>query len=265
MLDTLTVMQFVFRLVFARSRQIYATTVAERWAQCPALEVTRPQPQPVSDAALSKARPQLEENVCMLFHVETLRRADQPGPQLRGHRLVAVDGCQRRLNLWRPYCCAGGPISARLPSTFARGPGRAAASAARTTRIGDTPRARPRYLTCAVPQPHSGPDADTAGKRNGRELAACGLKEPSIVAQTPQLVRDSKSQCHHAAPAELIATVLRSPARTLYPHVRAPARTPLMTEQLRCKACVYRHKSSDFKVRHHFKRHREPPALAAIP
>ena len=38
-----------------------------------------------------------------------------------------------------------------------------------------------------------------------------------------------------------------------------------MTEQLQCKACVNRHKSSDFKVRHHFKRHRKQSALADRP
>ena len=49
-LDTLLVMLFVFRLVFAPRRQGYATTLAELWAQCRALEVPLPQPRPVSDA-----------------------------------------------------------------------------------------------------------------------------------------------------------------------------------------------------------------------
>ena len=59
MLETLWVMLFVFLLVFARP-QGYTTTLAELWAQCRALDA--PLPQPVSDAALSKARPQLDEN-----------------------------------------------------------------------------------------------------------------------------------------------------------------------------------------------------------
>ena len=77
-LETLRVMLFVFLLVCAR-RQGYTTTLAELWAPCRGLDA--PLPQPISDAALSKAHPQLDENECKPFHPEILRRAAQPGAQ----------------------------------------------------------------------------------------------------------------------------------------------------------------------------------------
>ena len=128
-LDTLLVMLFVFRLVFAPRRQGYTTTLAELWAQCRALEVPLPQPRPVSDTAMSKARPKLDENVFKQFHAEILRRAEQPGPRWRGHGVFAVAGCQ--LNLPAPLTAAGydppGPqgllscllrLQSRLPVDF---------------------------------------------------------------------------------------------------------------------------------------------------
>ena len=45
-LDTLLVMLFVFRLVFAPRRQGYTTTLAQLWAQCRALDVPLPQERP---------------------------------------------------------------------------------------------------------------------------------------------------------------------------------------------------------------------------
>ena len=105
MLNTLLVMLFVFRLVFAPRRQGYVTTLAQLWAQCRTLEVPLPQPQPVSDAAMCKARPKVDETVFQQFHAEILRCADQPGPAWLGHRVFAVDGS--KLNLPRPLRDAG--------------------------------------------------------------------------------------------------------------------------------------------------------------
>ena len=74
-------------------------------AQCRTLEVPLPQPQPVSDAAMCKARPKVDETVFQQFHAEILRCADQPGPAWLGHRFFAVDGS--KLNLPRPLRDAG--------------------------------------------------------------------------------------------------------------------------------------------------------------
>ena len=96
-LDTLLVMLFVFRLVFAPRRQGYTTTLAQLWAQCRALDVPLPQERPVSDTAMCKARPRIDEHVFQRFHAEILRRADQPGPLWLGHRVFAVDGSKLTL------------------------------------------------------------------------------------------------------------------------------------------------------------------------
>ena len=56
-------MLFVFRLVFAPRRQGYTTTLAQLWAQCRALDVPLPQERPVSDTAMCKARPRIDEHV----------------------------------------------------------------------------------------------------------------------------------------------------------------------------------------------------------
>ena len=104
-LNTLLVMLFVFRLVFAPRRQGYTTTLAQLWAQCRALGVPLPQPQPVSDTAMGKARPRIDEQVFKQFHAEILRRADPPGPLWLGHRVFAVDGS--KLSLPRQLAAAG--------------------------------------------------------------------------------------------------------------------------------------------------------------
>ena len=51
-LNTLLVVLFVFRLVFAPDRQGYAVTLAELWAQCRRLGLALPQPTPASAASV---------------------------------------------------------------------------------------------------------------------------------------------------------------------------------------------------------------------
>ena len=114
-LNTLLVMLFVFRLVFAPRRQGYTTTLSQLWAQCRALDVPLPQPQPVSDAAMCKVRPRIDEQLFKQFHAEILRRADTPGPLWRGHRVFAVDGS--KLNLPRPLLPPATPRPVRTSTT----------------------------------------------------------------------------------------------------------------------------------------------------
>ncbi len=104
-LNTLLVMLFVFRLVFAPRRQGYTATLAELWDHCRALAVPLPQALPVSDAAMVRARRKVQPGVFLQFHAEILLRADQPGPLWQGHRVFAVDGS--KLNLPRPLLAAG--------------------------------------------------------------------------------------------------------------------------------------------------------------
>ena len=104
-LNALLVMLFVFRVVFAPRRQGYAAVLVALWAQCRALGAPLPQPQPVSDAAVCKARPKVDEAVFQQFHAEILQRGDQPGPTWQGHRVFAVVGS--KLNLQRQLTDAG--------------------------------------------------------------------------------------------------------------------------------------------------------------
>ena len=106
-LNTLLVVLFVFRLVFAKNRQGYGATLAELWDQCRRQGVPLPQPSPVSPSAMCAARAKVHENLFRALHAELLRRAGETamGPRWKGHRLFAVDGT--KLNLPRPLVAAG--------------------------------------------------------------------------------------------------------------------------------------------------------------
>lgn len=101
-LNTLLVMLFVFRLVFAPQRRGYATVLNDLWQNCRQLGVDLPQPRPVSAAAICKARPKVDAAVFRRLHWQLLQRLpqDDPGRLWLGHRSFAVDGS--KLNLPRP-------------------------------------------------------------------------------------------------------------------------------------------------------------------
>ena len=77
-LDTLPVMLFVLRLVFAPRRYGYTIALAELWPRCRALVGSLPLP--VSDTAPSQARPKLDENGFKQFQAAILRRGASSGP-----------------------------------------------------------------------------------------------------------------------------------------------------------------------------------------
>ncbi len=100
-IDTMLLMLFIFRLVFSDNRQGYATCLYELWAQCRDLEIRLPQPQPVTAAAMSRARAKLDEQVFKVLQQRILQRSEAQRKDFlwQGHRLHAVDGS--RLNLPR--------------------------------------------------------------------------------------------------------------------------------------------------------------------
>ena len=104
-LDTLLVVLFVFRLVFAPDRRGYATVAGELWDQCRRLGLELPRPEPVSAAALCKARAKVRAGVFRRIHRAVLEQAGPQGGLWKGHRLFAVDGS--KLNLPRPLLRAG--------------------------------------------------------------------------------------------------------------------------------------------------------------
>ena len=98
-LNTLLVMLFIFRVVFSHHRQGYGSTLEELWRQCQQLQIALPQAQPVSAAAMCKARQKLDEEV---FKVLQRRIVAQNWPHQaqhlwHGHRLYAVDGSKINL------------------------------------------------------------------------------------------------------------------------------------------------------------------------
>ena len=100
-LNTLLVTLFVFRLVFSKDRQGYATTVAELWEQCRMMGIALPQATPVAASAMCRARAKLDEGLFRRLHGEILREAGAAdgGKRWKGRRIFAVDGS--KLNLPR--------------------------------------------------------------------------------------------------------------------------------------------------------------------
>ena len=101
-LNTLLVVLFVFRRVFAPDRQGYAATWQALWDQCRSLRLALPQPRPVSPSAMHSARHKVADETFVRIHRAILRHApaDTPRTLWRGHRSFAVDGS--KLTLPRP-------------------------------------------------------------------------------------------------------------------------------------------------------------------
>ncbi len=114
-LNTLLVTLFVFRLVFSKDRQGYATTVAGLWEQCRMMGIALPQATPVAASAMCRARAKLDEGLFRRLHGEILREAGavDAGKRWKGRRIFAVDGS--KLNLPRQLRANG----YRTPSAHA--------------------------------------------------------------------------------------------------------------------------------------------------
>lgn len=100
-LNTLLLVLFIFRLVIAKNKQGYGTTLVELWEQCRLLNIPLPQRQPVAASAFCNARKKLDETLFKTLNTEIIKAY---GTQLenndwKNHRLFAVDGS--KLNLPR--------------------------------------------------------------------------------------------------------------------------------------------------------------------
>ena len=159
-LNTLLVVLFVFRLVFAPKRQGYALTLRDLWAQCRALDIPLPKPEPVSQAAMHAARRKVHDEVFFRIHREILRHAppDEPRTLWYGHRTFAVDGS--KLNLPQPLLENGyrlpsdgahypqGPAQLPVPSALPPAGRLRTRPPRRRAPPGPGPLARPRPLRC---------------------------------------------------------------------------------------------------------------------
>jgi len=92
---------FIFRLVFAKNKQGYGSTINELWDQCRLIGIDLPQHKPPAASAFSAARSKLDENIFKSLNSTIIRDYATPkhDAQWRGHRLFAVDGT--RINLPR--------------------------------------------------------------------------------------------------------------------------------------------------------------------
>ena len=107
LINTLLVVLFVYRLVFADDDRGYGVTLNKLWEQCRRLGVTLPQPQPVAAPSMCAARAKVDETVFRTIHRAVLAEAREPlaARPWRGHRAFAVDGS--KLNLPRELRRAG--------------------------------------------------------------------------------------------------------------------------------------------------------------
>ncbi len=108
-LNTLLVVLFVYRIVFQPDKRSYATVLEELWDHCRELNLPLPS-QPVTPAAICRARFKVSENFFLRVHRELLaaRPLEAPHSLWCGHRTFAVDGS--KLNLPRPLAAAGYPV-----------------------------------------------------------------------------------------------------------------------------------------------------------
>ncbi len=108
-LNTLLVVLFVYRIVFQPDNRGYATVLQELWDHCRDLNLPLPD-QPVTPAAICRARAKVSEDVFLRIHRELLAACPPETPHSLwcGHRIFAVDGS--KLNLPRPLVEAGYPV-----------------------------------------------------------------------------------------------------------------------------------------------------------
>ena len=106
-IDTLLLILFIFRLVFAKNKQGYATTIIELWAQCRTLDVPLPQAKPVAASAMATARRKVDATIFKTLNARILRTYEPTlmAGQWQQHRVFAVDGT--KMNLPRPLRAAG--------------------------------------------------------------------------------------------------------------------------------------------------------------
>ena len=107
MIDTLLLILFIFRLVFSKNKQGYATTIMELWDQCRIMNVPLPQAKPLAPSAICNARAKLDETIFKTLNANILRTYEPALTEERwkSHRVFAVDGT--KMNLPRPLRADG--------------------------------------------------------------------------------------------------------------------------------------------------------------
>jgi hypothetical protein len=106
-IDTLMLMLLIFRLVTAKNKQSYGTTIDDLWDHCQRLNLTLPQKSSIAPSSFCAARQKLDEAVfkCVNQKILAAYAADASAYGWLGHRLFAVDGT--KINLPRELLACG--------------------------------------------------------------------------------------------------------------------------------------------------------------
>jgi len=101
-LNTMLIILFIFRLVFAKNKQGYTATIIELWDQCRTMNIELPQYTPVASSAFCEARKKLDETIFRTLNAEIIGAYETKWNEEKwnGHRMFAVDGT--KINLPRP-------------------------------------------------------------------------------------------------------------------------------------------------------------------
>jgi hypothetical protein len=98
-INTLLIILFIFRLVFSKNKQGYATTIIELWDHCHKMNIPLPQFKPVAASAFCKARTKLDESIFQILNTEIINtyETDREDHRWKQHRIFAVDGSKINL------------------------------------------------------------------------------------------------------------------------------------------------------------------------
>lgn len=97
-IDSLLLVFIIFRLVFSKNSQSYATTITEFWHNCHRMKFPLPQKHPVAASAFTQARKKLNESIFKELNWRIIQACPKKGSDLwYGHRLFAVDGSKINL------------------------------------------------------------------------------------------------------------------------------------------------------------------------
>jgi hypothetical protein len=98
-LDSLILTLLIFRLVGARNKQSYGTTIDDLWNSCARLSLPLPQKSSIAPSSFCAARRKLDESIFQCANKEILAAyaGAATGYTWLGHRLFAVDGTKINL------------------------------------------------------------------------------------------------------------------------------------------------------------------------
>ena len=109
LIDSMLLVLLIFRLVYSKNSQSYATTIDELWDSCNKLNLPLPQKGSIAPSSFCAARNKLDETIFKSINQKIITTYAQEVQSIEykwfGHRLFAVDGS--KLNLPRNLLLAG--------------------------------------------------------------------------------------------------------------------------------------------------------------